>query len=174
MTVHIEIIYNGNYWCMINNKYWYEYESNYNSDVQFLNNVCKTLLDELKIQNIIPTDNRIIISEEDFIKYVKEHKHTNEECLGHCEDTGAYKWTLDLEINSNKDMISKQYKIGSGDYYGKCEANNKFNKELLPYLSKLNITESDMDKIASLVSDIYDLAYEDGYDYAEHEPFDYI
>lgn len=70
--------------------------------------------------------------------------------------------------------MNKQYNIGCGDYFGKCEANNKFNKELLPYLLKLNITKKDIDKIANIVSDIYNLAYNDGYDNAEHEASEYI
>lgn len=74
---------------------------------------------------------------------------------------------------NNEDM-NKQYKIGSGDYFGKCAANNKFNKELLPLLLKLNIKEKDIDKIANIISDIYSLAYDDGYDNGEHEHFDYI
>lgn len=70
--------------------------------------------------------------------------------------------------------MNKQYKIGSGDFFGKCEANDKFNKELLLYLLKLNIKETDIDKIANLVSDIYSLAYDDGYNNAEHEASEYI
>lgn len=170
MTVHIEIIEGTYYWCTINNKEWWEFRNN--SDVKFLNKICKTLLNDIGIENYRTTHNKIIISEEDFVEYVKEHKNTYEECFGHCEDNYTYSWTLDLEINNTD--INKQYKIGSGDYFGKCVANNKFNKELLPYLLKLNIKEKDIDKIANIVSDIYSLAYDDGYDNAEHEADEYI
>lgn len=69
--------------------------------------------------------------------------------------------------------MSKKYYIGSGDFYGKCEASDKFHREMLPLLSKLKIKETDIDKIANMVSEIYGLAYNDGYDNAEHENVEY-
>lgn len=78
---------------------------------------------------------------------------------------------------------NKTYYIGSGDFFGKCEASDKFHKEMLPLvtsllemlplLSKLKIKETDIDKIANIVSEIYGLAYNDGYDNAEHEASEY-
>lgn len=66
-------------------------------------------------------------------------------------------------------MSNKKYYIGSGDYFGKCNADNTFHYEMLPLLKKLKIKETDIDKIANLVSEIYSLAYNDGYDNCEHE-----
>lgn len=57
---------------------------------------------------------------------------------------------------------NKTYYIGSGNYFGKCEATYKFHNEMLPLLKKLNIKETDIDKIANLVSEIYSLGYNDG------------
>lgn len=165
MKVNIEIVEGSYSWCMINNKYWWEYRSS--ADIQFLNKVCKKLLNDLEIQNHWTGDNQTIISEEDFVKNVKEHNNSKEERYGHFEYDRTCHLTLNFEIYQNNK--NKQYDIGSGDYYGKCEANNTFNKELLPFLLKLNITDSDIDKISNIVSDIYTLAYEDGYDNAEHE-----
>lgn len=68
---------------------------------------------------------------------------------------------------------NKTYYIGSGNFFGKCEASDKFHKEMLPLLSKLKIKEADIDKIANIVSEIYSLAYNDGYDNAEHEASEY-
>lgn len=71
---------------------------------------------------------------------------------------------------------NKTYYIGSGDFFCKCEASDKFHKEMLPLLSKLKIKETDIDKIANIVSEIYGLAYNDGYDgydNAEHEASEY-
>lgn len=68
---------------------------------------------------------------------------------------------------------NKTYYIGSGDFFGKCETSDKFHKEMLPLLSKLKIKETDIDKIANIVSEIYGLAYNDGYDNAEHEASEY-
>ena len=44
---------------------------------------------------------------------------------------------------------------------------------MLPLLSTLKIKETDIDKIANIVSEIYGLAYNDGYDNAEHEASEY-
>ena len=44
---------------------------------------------------------------------------------------------------------------------------------MLLLLSKLKIKEKDIDKIANIVSEIDGLAYNDGYDNAEHEASEY-
>ena len=44
---------------------------------------------------------------------------------------------------------------------------------MLPLLSTLKIKETDIDKIANIVSEIYSLAYNDRYDNAEHEASEY-
>lgn len=66
-------------------------------------------------------------------------------------------------------MSNKKYYIGSGDYFGKCKADDTFHYEMIPLLKKLNIKETDIDKISKIVSEIYSLAYNDGYDNCEHE-----
>lgn len=68
---------------------------------------------------------------------------------------------------------NKTYYIGSGNFFGKFDASDKFHKEMLPLLSTLNIKETDIDKIANIVSEIYSLAYNDCYDNAEHEAYEY-
>lgn len=60
---------------------------------------------------------------------------------------------------------NKTYYIGSGNFFGKCDASDKFHKEMLPLLSTLKIKETDIDKIANIVSEIYSLA--------EHEASEY-
>ena len=70
-------------------------------------------------------------------------------------------------------MADKKYYIGSGNYFGKCEANNTFYNEMLPLVKKLKIDETDIDKIVNIVSEIYNSAYNDGYDNAEHEVSEY-
>ena len=52
-----------------------------------------------------------------------------------------------------------------GDYFGNNSPNDKFNKELLPLLKNLGINkESDLDKIANLVPEIYEIGYDNGAD----------
>lgn len=66
-------------------------------------------------------------------------------------------------------MSNKKYYIGSGNYFGKCKATDTFHNEMLPLLKKLNIKETDIDKISKIISEIYSLAYNDGYDNCEYE-----
>lgn len=62
-------------------------------------------------------------------------------------------------------MTEKIYYIGDGDYFGNNSPNDKFNRELLPLLKNLGINkESDLDKIANLVSEIYEIGYDNGAD----------
>ena len=64
----------------------------------------------------------------------------------------------------------KIYNIGFGDFFGKNTPNNKFNKELIPFLKKLGINkEKDLDKIAEIVSEIYSIGYSNGSDNREKE-----
>ena len=49
---------------------------------------------------------------------------------------------------------NKTYYIGSGNFFGRCEASDKFHKEMLSLLSKLKIKETDINKIANIVSEI--------------------
>ena len=58
----------------------------------------------------------------------------------------------------------KEYYIGSGDYFGNNNPNDKFNKEMVPYLRTLKLKEKDIDKIAKYVEFFYDLGYSNGID----------
>lgn len=58
----------------------------------------------------------------------------------------------------------KEYYIGSGDYFGNNNPNDKFNKEMVPYLKALKLKEKDIDKIAKYVEFFYDLGYSNGVD----------
>lgn len=62
-------------------------------------------------------------------------------------------------------MAEKTYYIGEGDYFGNNSPNDKVNKELLPLLKNLGVNKkSDLDKIANLVSEIYEIGYDNGID----------
>lgn len=64
----------------------------------------------------------------------------------------------------------KIYNIGASDFFGKNTPNDKFNKELIPFLKKLGIKkEKDLDKIAEIVRDISFISYENGGDNREKE-----
>jgi hypothetical protein len=58
----------------------------------------------------------------------------------------------------------KEYYIGSGDYFGNNKPNDKFNKEMVPYLKTLKLKEKDIDKIAKYVEFFYGLGYSNGVD----------
>ena len=53
--------------------------------------------------------------------------------------------------------VKKEYYIGSGDYFGNNKPNEKFNKEMVPYLKTLKLKEKDIDIF-------YDLGYSNGVD----------
>ena len=58
------------------------------------------------------------------------------------------------------------YYIGSGDYFGKNGPNEKFNSKMVPALLKMGVKPKDMDKIASMFEEIYDIGYSNGMDNA--------
>lgn len=60
--------------------------------------------------------------------------------------------------------MTKEYYIGSGDYFGENGPNEKFNKEFVPFLKKLKIKEKDIDKIAKYVEEFYSIGYSNGAD----------
>ena len=63
--------------------------------------------------------------------------------------------------------MKANYYIGSGDYFGNNSPNEKFNKEIVPTLLKLGIKEKDINKVASMFEDIYDMGYSNGADNIE-------
>lgn len=58
--------------------------------------------------------------------------------------------------------MKANYYIGSGNYWGENKPNDKFNKEMVPILLKLGIKEKDMDKVADMFVEIYDIGYSNG------------
>lgn len=70
-------------------------------------------------------------------------------------------------------MADGKYNIGTGDYRGKCKANNTFNNEVVPFLKKLNIGENDIDTITNKIQEIYLDSYSDGYRDCGHDYANY-
>jgi len=63
--------------------------------------------------------------------------------------------------------MKENYYIGSGDYFGKNGPNEKFNKVMVPALLKMGIKPKDMDKVASMFEEIYEIGYSNGSDNTE-------
>ena len=60
--------------------------------------------------------------------------------------------------------MKKNYYIGSGDYFGYNGPNELFNNVYVPRLWKLGIKEKDMDEVAKMFREIYDIGYSNGAD----------
>lgn len=60
--------------------------------------------------------------------------------------------------------MKKNYYIGSGDYFGNNGPNELFNKVYVPRLWELGIKEKDMDEVAKMFQEIYDIGYSNGED----------
>lgn len=69
--------------------------------------------------------------------------------------------------------MKENYYIGEGDYWGENKPNDKFNKVMVPALLKMGIKEKDMDKVASMFEEIYEIGYSNGADSAECELDEY-
>lgn len=54
------------------------------------------------------------------------------------------------------------YYIGSGDYMGNHCPNENFNKVIVPRLLELGISPDDMDEVAEMFEDIYELGFSNG------------
>lgn len=54
------------------------------------------------------------------------------------------------------------YNIGSADYFGENSPNDKFNKITVPRLLKLGIKPKDMDEVAKMFGEVYDIGYSNG------------
>ena len=63
--------------------------------------------------------------------------------------------------------MKSNYYIGGGNYWGENKPNDKFNKEIVPTLLKLGIRVKDMDKVALMFQDIYEIGYSNGSHSAE-------
>ena len=62
--------------------------------------------------------------------------------------------------------MANNYYIGGGDYFGNNGPNEKFNNEIAPRLLELGISPDDMDEVANMFEDIYQIGYENGEDNA--------
>ena len=58
--------------------------------------------------------------------------------------------------------MKANYYIGGGDYWGENKPNDKFNTVIVPALLKMGIKEKDMDKVANMFVEIYDIGYSNG------------
>lgn len=56
----------------------------------------------------------------------------------------------------------KDYFIGGGDPFGDNCPNEIFNKEFVPRLIELGISEKDMDDVVKMFVEIYDFGYDNG------------
>lgn len=63
--------------------------------------------------------------------------------------------------------MNKKYYIGCTNYVGDNLPDEILNKELLPLLNKLKISEKNIDAIVKSVSKIADAAYRNGYECCE-------
>lgn len=58
----------------------------------------------------------------------------------------------------------KEYNIGPGDYFNENGPNHVFNHIMVPFLLKLGIRPTDMDKVANMFTKIYNIGYSNGAD----------
>ena len=60
--------------------------------------------------------------------------------------------------------MKTNYYIGGGDFFGKNGPNEKFNNKMVPRLKALGIKDKNMDEVARMFEDIYQIGYENGVD----------
>lgn len=66
--------------------------------------------------------------------------------------------------------MTKTYYVGCTDYFGtNTKPGDIANKELVPFLKKLKISERNIDEIMEMVIRIADEAWSNGSDSCEHE-----
>ena len=58
--------------------------------------------------------------------------------------------------------MKSNYYIGIGDYFGDNCPNENFNKVIVPRLLELGIKPENMDEVAKMFSDIYEIGYSNG------------
>ena len=68
--------------------------------------------------------------------------------------------------------MKPDYYIGGCDYMGNNSPNKKFNNEIVPRLLELGISPDDMDEVANMFEDIYQIGYKNGEDNAYGDIFD--
>ena len=55
--------------------------------------------------------------------------------------------------------MKSDYYIGGGDYFGDNRPNENFNKVIVPRLLELGIKPENMDEVAKMFADIYEIGY---------------
>ena len=58
--------------------------------------------------------------------------------------------------------MKQNYYIGGGDYFGDNRPNENFNKVIVPRLLELGIKPENMDEVAKMFADIYEIGYSNG------------
>ena len=58
--------------------------------------------------------------------------------------------------------MKSNYYIGGGDYFGDNCPNENFNKVIVPRLLELGIKPENMDEVAEMFADIYEIVYSNG------------
>ena len=58
--------------------------------------------------------------------------------------------------------MKSNYYIGSGNYFGDHCPNENFNKVIVPRLLEMGIKPENMDEVAKMFADIYEIGYSNG------------
>ena len=65
--------------------------------------------------------------------------------------------------------MKPDYYIGEGDYMGRNSPNENFNKVIVPRLLELGIKPENMDEVADMFADIFEIGYSNGQDWVYGE-----
>ena len=58
--------------------------------------------------------------------------------------------------------MESNYYIGGGDYLGNNSPNDDFNNKFVPRLLELGIKPDDMDEVANMFADVYEIGFSNG------------
>lgn len=96
---------------LINDIEWIDYicEESEHYNIEFLDDVCEALINEVKeqydlpewiISNLYDGNYETLCSQDTFVKVVQNNKNTTEECLGTCDECGdtVYRWKLEINV----------------------------------------------------------------------------
>ena len=59
-------------------------------------------------------------------------------------------------------LMKNDYYIGGGDYLGNDSPNDDFNNKFVPRLLELGIKPDDMDEVANMFADVYEIGFSNG------------
>lgn len=59
-------------------------------------------------------------------------------------------------------LMESNYYIGGGDYLGNNSPNDDFNNKFVPRLLELGIKPDDMDEVANMFADVYEIGFSNG------------